>query len=73
MSEEISHPFSLTNCEFEILQKAVYAREKKLRADAERCRLAYDGKASTAEKQRLYKIEADELNELISKIAQEFS
>lgn len=73
MSEQLSSPFQITNHDFDLLLKAVTAREKKLRADAERCRLAYDGKASTAEKQRNYKIEADELNELISKIAQEFS
>lgn len=50
MSEEISSPFQLTIREFEIIKKALIARGKKLRADAERCRKSYEGKATTYQK-----------------------
>lgn len=73
MSETISSDFSITIRDFEILLRAVNDRKKKLLADAERCRKSYSGKASTELKAYGYKSEADELNELMSRIAQEFS
>jgi hypothetical protein len=73
MSEEISSPFQITNREFVILRSAIEARQKKLRADAERCRKAYTGKASTGNKIVEYLDEADELGRLLSDIATEFS
>jgi hypothetical protein len=73
MSEQISHPIEFTIREYEILEKAFIARERKLKADAVRCHKSYDGKATTLAKAHDYIIEACELNDLLSKIAQEFS
>jgi hypothetical protein len=73
MSETISSDFSITIREFEILQKAVEARQRKLRGDAKICQKSYTGKVTTGMKITEYMDEADELGNLISKIAEEFS
>ncbi len=73
MSETLCSPFQLDIREFDILQKALYARERKLRADAKRCKAMYEGKVSTETKMKAFLAEADELSDLESKIAQEFS
>lgn len=73
MSEELSSPFQLTSREFDIFHTACRARQKKLKADAERCRKSYSWKVSSETKAKEYDWEAEELDDLISKIAQEFS
>jgi hypothetical protein len=73
MSETVSSDFSITIREFDILKTAVEARQRKLRGDAKICQKSYTGKVTTAMKITEYLDEADELGNLLSKIAQEFS
>ena len=73
MGAEISSPFQITNRQYEILDTAVRARIKKCRANAIICYKWNESKASTEMKARKWEEEADDLEELLSMIAQEFS
>lgn len=73
MSEEVSSPFQITIRDFDILHNAITARVKKLKADAQRCRKMYEGKVTTEMKIKEYENEAEELDDLLSRIGQEFS
>ena len=73
MSEFISHPLELNIEEFEMIQEAFSIVEKQLKANIKKCQASYTGKVTTEQKIKEYKIKIDEMNELLSKIGQEFS